>query len=43
MAKYMILIFGDEARWGAMTPALGLAHMLNLLMSAQPEISALRN
>jgi hypothetical protein len=26
MAKYMILIFGDEAQWGAMTPEQGNAH-----------------
>jgi hypothetical protein len=26
MAKYMILIFGDEAQWGAMTPEQENAH-----------------
>jgi hypothetical protein len=26
MAKYMLLIFGDPARWGAMTPEQGKAH-----------------
>jgi hypothetical protein len=26
MAKYMLLIFGDEAQWGGMTPEQGKAH-----------------
>jgi hypothetical protein len=26
MAKYMLLIFGDEAQWDAMTPEQGKAH-----------------
>jgi hypothetical protein len=27
MAKYMLLIYGDEAQWNAMTPEQGEAHM----------------
>jgi hypothetical protein len=26
MAKYMVLIYGDEAQWGAMTPEQGAVH-----------------